>query len=272
AIQVADGAEIPGSGIADDLYVEVEGTVPDPVAYPGIDLLASKVEIEDQDDFDSDDNEVEKKGRLSYNGADMVWSVNGTVLAFSGSTIYVPTSLADAIADFSAHGLYVEVEGRYVDGVLQVDKIEIEEDDLEFEAYASIIDATDAKNGTITLSFGGATGSLPVIINSDTMFMEDSAVTPFDLTTLPENTKVEIHARRNDAGEIVASTLQFEDSMGVAIEGPVDAVNETSVSILGIVFTIGINTIVEGVPSTDVYGEIEDENEDGTADVVEFDD
>ena len=30
AVQVADGAEIPGSGIADGLFVEVEGTVPDP--------------------------------------------------------------------------------------------------------------------------------------------------------------------------------------------------------------------------------------------------
>ncbi len=272
AIQVADGAEIPGSGIADDLYVEVEGTTPDPVTYPGIDILASKVEIEDVDDFDSDDDEVEKKGLLSYDELDMAWSVGGTVLAFSGSTIYEPTSLADAIADFSAHGLFVEVEGRYVDGVLQVDKIEIEEDEFEFEAYATVIEATGPKAGTISLSFGAATGTLPVVINGDTFFMDDSAVTPFDLRTLPDNTKVEIDARRNDAGDIVATKFEFEDSMGVAIEGPVDGFDEVSVSILGIVFTIGANTIVEGAPSVDVYGEIEDENEDGTADVVEFDD
>ena len=271
-VQVADGAEIPGSGIADDLYVEVEGRVPDPVAYPGVDLLATKVEIEDEDDFDSDDDEVEKKGPLSYSEANMAWSVNGTVLAFSGSTVYEPTSLADAIADFSAHGLYVEVEGRYVDGVLQVAEIEIEEDDLEFEAYASIIDATGAKAGTITLSFGGATGTLPVVVNEATFFMDDSAVAPFDLRTLPANTKVEIYARRNDAGDIVASTLEIEDDIGVAIEGPLDGADGTSVAILGIGFTIGANTIVEGVPLDGGYAEIEDENEDGTADVVEFDD
>ena len=202
----------------------------------------------------------------------MAWSVNGTVLAFSGSTVYEPTSLADAIADFSAHGLYVEVEGRYVDGVLQVAEIEIEEDDLEFEAYASIIDATGAKAGTITLSFGGATGTLPVVVNEATFFMDDSAVAPFDLRTLPANTKVEIYARRNDAGDIVASTLEIEDDIGVAIEGPLDGADGTSVAILGIGFTIGANTIVEGVPLDGGYAEIEDENEDGTADVVEFDD
>jgi hypothetical protein len=271
-VQVADGAEIPGSGIADDLYVEVEGTIPDPVAYPGIDLLASKVEIEDEDDFDRDDDEVEKKGPLTYDEADMVWSINGTVLSFSDSTIYKPESLADAIADFSAHGLYVEVEGRYVEGVLQVHEIEIEEDDLEFEAYATVLEATGAKAGTIELSFGAAVGTLPVIINEDTLFMDDDAVTPFDLRTLPGNTKVEIHARRNDVGEIVASSFELEDSMGVAIEGPVSGYDETSVSVLDIVFGIDVTTIVEGVPSTEVYGEIEDENEDGTADVVEFDD
>jgi hypothetical protein len=60
--------------------------------------------------------------------------------------------------------------------------------------------------------------------------------------------------------------------MGVAIEGPVSGYDETSVSVLDIVFGIDVTTIVEGVPSTEVYGEIEDENEDGTADVVEFDD
>lgn len=272
AVQVGDGAETPHSGIADDLYVEVEGTIPDPVAYPGIDLLASKVEIEDEDDFDSDDDEVEKKGPLTYDEVDMVWSINGTVVSFSDSTIYKPESLADAIADFSAHGLYVEVEGRYVEGVLQVHEIEIDEDDLEFEAYATVLEAIDAKAGTIELSFGAAVGTLTVIINEDTFFMDDDSVTPFDLRTLPGNTKVEIHARRNDVGEIVASSFKFEDSMGVAIEGPVSGYDETSVSVLDIVFGIDVTTIVEGVPSTEVYGEIEDENEDGTADVVEFED
>ena len=102
--------------------------------------------------------------------------------------------------------------------------------------------------------------------------MDDNAVTPFDLEMMPGNTKVEIHARRNEDGNIVATMFQFEDSMGVAIEGPVSGYDVTSVSVLDIVFRIDDTTIVEGIPSTEVYGEIEDENEDGTADVVEFDD
>ena len=130
----------------------------------------------------------------------------------------------------------------------------------------------DAKNGTITLTFGAATGSLPVIVNNETFFMDDSAAVNFDLTLLPTDTKVEIYARRNDAGEIVASSLEIEDSMGVAIEGPVDGFDEVSVSVLGIVFNIGAATEVEGTPLVGGYAEIEDENEDGTAEAVEFDD
>jgi hypothetical protein len=271
-VTLAPAAEIPSGGIVDGQYVEVEGTIPDPVGFPD-DLLAMKVELEDDDYFDEDDNEVEIKGPLSYDEGNGSWSVNGTLIVFGASTEYKPATLADAIADGSAHGLYVEVEGRYVDGALQADEIEIEEDDLEFKAYASAINATDAKNGTLTLSFGGASGTVQVIVNGGTLYMDDNAVTPFDLTTLPLGTKVEIHARRNDAGNIVASTLEIEDGMGVEIEGPVSGADETSISILGVVFAIGANTIVEGgLPMDGDYAEIEDENEDGTADVVEIDD
>ena len=271
-ITLAVGAEIPDGGIVNGQYVEVEGTIPDPVGFPN-DMLALEVELEDDDYFDDDDNEVEIRGPLSYNEDDASWSINGTLIVFTDSTEFDPESLADAIEDRSAQGRVVEVEGRYVDGALRADEVELEEDDLEFEAYASIIDATGAKSGTITLSFGGATGTLPVIINEETFFMNDSAVTPFDLRTLPGDTKVEIDARRNSVGDIVATSLEIEDDdLGVAIEGPLDAADETSVSVLGIGFAIGVNTEVEGVPFDGGYAEIEDENEDGTAESVEFDD
>ena len=270
-VTLAAGAEIPNEGIVDGQYVEVEGTIPDPVGFPD-DLLATKVELENEDYFDEDDDEVEIKGPLSYNENDDSWSVNGTLIVVSASTVYEPASLADAIEDGSAHGLYVEVEGRYVDGALQAHEIEIEEDDLEFKAYASAISATDAKNGTITLSFGGAPGTVQVLVNGGTLYMNDNAVTPFDLTALPLDTKVEIHARLNDVGDIVASTLEIEDDMGVEIEGPLDGFDEVSVSVLGVVFGIDVTTTVEGIPLANGYAEIDDENEDGTAEVVEFDD
>lgn len=271
-VTLAAGAEIPSGGVMEGQYVEVEGTIPDPVGLPD-DLLATKVELEDRDRFDDDDNEVEIKGPLSYDEVAGSWSINGTPVAFSTTTTYEPESLADGIADGSAHGLFVEVEGQWAGDVLQADEVEIEEDDLEFKADAITIDAVDAKNGTITLGFGGAIETLDVIVNGGTLYKDCDAVEPFDLRTLPVNSKVEIHAHQNDAGQIVASTLDIEDDMGNEIEGPVTAVTGTSVSILGVEFFIGDNTVIEGpAPTVGVYAEIEDDDEDGTAEVLEVDD
>jgi hypothetical protein len=271
-ITVAAGAEIPDGGIMDGQYVEVEGTLPDPVGFPN-DLLAMKVELEDDDYFDDEDDEVEIKGPLSYNMDDESWSINTTLIVFGESTEYSPESLADAIADGSAHGRVVEVEGRYMDGALHADEVEDEEDDLEFKGAVSGVTATDAKNGTITLSFGGATGTLDVIVSGDTLYMDDDSVTPFDLTTLPLDTVVEIHAHRNDAGDVVASSLEIEDELQVEMEGPVDAVDDVSITILGITFGIDGTTMFFGAePMVGDYAEVEDNDADGTANSIETDD
>ncbi len=270
-VTLAAGAVIPDGGIAEGQYVEVEGTIPDPVGFPD-DLLAMKVELEDDDHFDDEDDEVEIKGPLTHHDDD-TWSINGTQIVFSESTEYSPESLADAIADGSAHGLVVEVEGRYIDGALHADEVEDEEDDLEFKAVVDAVNATDAKNGTITVSFGGATGTLDVVVNGATFYMDDDAVTPFDLTTLPLDTVVEFHAHRNDVGDIVASTFEIEDSLEIEIEGPVDSIDDTSISILGIVFSIDATTVFMGAaPMAGDYAEVEDNNADGTADSIETDD
>ncbi len=111
---MAAGAEIPSVGIANDQYVEVEGTIPDPVGFPDS-ILVTKVELEDDDHFgDDDDDEVEVKGMLNYDADTETWSVRDVMIAFSDNTEYKPESLMDSIADGSAAGLTVEVEGFYL--------------------------------------------------------------------------------------------------------------------------------------------------------------
>ena len=272
-VTVAAGAEIPFSGIANDQYVEVEGTIPDPVNAP-TDLLATKVELEDEDRLgDDDDDDVEIKGTLSYDAETETWSVMGVALSFDGQPQYSPTSLADSIADLSAAGLYVEVEGRYVNDVLLVDEIELEEDDLEFKADVLEVNATDARDGTITLSFGAAIGTVDVRVTPDTIFLDDTPTVRYDLNSIGDNDKLEIDARRAEDGVIYASTLHIEDDGGYEIEGPVTAIDDVSISVLGIEFTIGPETFFEdGRPQVDNYVEVEDENGDGVADLVELDD
>jgi hypothetical protein len=274
------GAEIPTVGIMDTQYVEVEGTIPDPGA-PN-ELRATKVEIEHADHFDVDDDEVEFKGTLTHND-DGTWTINTTMVVFGESTEYEPESLADAIADGSAHGRVVEVEGHYVDGVLHVDEVEDEEDDLEFKAIVVAVVPDDAKNGTITVAFPGAAGGnsasgnpgeLDVLVDGGTFYMGDDAATPFDLTTLPINAVVEFHAHRNDAGAIVASTFEIEDGIEVEIEGPLDAIDDTSITVLTIIFNVvdGTTVFLNGLPGLGDYVEVQDSDADGTADFVEVDD
>jgi len=284
-VTLAAGAEIPATGIMDDQYVEVEGIIPDPLGFPN-DLLANKVELEDNDSFDDMDDEVEIKGTLTLNlndeanPDDDTWTINDTLIVFDASTSYEPASLADAIADGSADGRVVEVEGHYVDDALHADEVEDEEDDLEFKAFVEAISPTDAKNGTITIAFPGAmggtgdSGQLDVIVSGGTFYMDDDALSPFDLNSLPVGTLVEFHAHIDAGGNIVASTLEIEDGAGTEIEGMVDAIDDTTITVMTIIFNIvdGTTMFQNGLPAAGDYVSLKDEDADGTADIVELDD
>ncbi|WP_339910900.1 DUF5666 domain-containing protein [Symmachiella dynata] len=272
-VTLAAGASIPSAGIVDGQYVEVEGTIPDPVNAP-TSMLATKVELEDHDRIDDDDeDETEIKGILSYDADTETWSVKNVALAFDDSTQYSPENLRDAIADRSAAGLYVEVEGQYSDDVLQVDEIELEEDELEFKADVSDISVTEPRDGTVTLSFGNATGTVEVRVTPDTMFRDDDAMDHYDLNSLMIGDKVAIEARLADDGIIYASSLHLEDDLEFEIKGTLDAIDDLSITVLGVVFTIDANTVFEhGVPTVGDYVEIEDDNGNGVADSVEKED
>jgi len=272
-VTLAAGAEIPDAGIMDDQYVEVEGTIPDPVNEPDA-ILASKVEIEDEDRIDTDDeDEVEIKGILTYNADLESWSVMDVVLAFGDNTEYSPESLEDGIADLSADGLYVEVEGQYVDEVLQVREIEVEEDELEFKADVDSVTVTEPRDGSLVLSFGNAPGTVEVRVTPDTMFLDDEAMEHYDLNSIMVGDKVEIEARMGEDGIIYASSLHLEDDMGYEIKGPMDAIDDVSIEVLGVVFTIDMDTFFEnGTPVAGNFVEVEDDDADGIADSVEIED
>ena len=272
-VTIAEGAEIPSMGVMDGQYIEVEGTIPDPVNAPDS-ILAMKVELEDHDRIgDDDDDEVEIKGTLNYDMNSETWSVMDVQLGFDDNTEYSPQDLADSIADLSADGLYVEVEGEYVNDVLLVDEIELEEDDLEFKADVDSISATDARDGTMTLTFGAAIGTVDIRVTPDTMFLDDEATNHYDLNSIMMGDKVEIDARMGADGIIYASSLHLEDDLGYEIEGPVDAIDDVSITVVGVTFGVDMDTFFEnGTPGVGDYAEVEDDDGDGVADSVEIDD
>jgi Domain of unknown function (DUF5666) len=269
-ITLAAGAEIPSVGIADDQYVEIEGTIPDPVAFPDA-VLATKVELEDDDHFGGD--EVEIKGMLNYDLETEMWSVRDVALAFDDNTKYKPASLMDSVADGSADGLTVEVEGYMLDEVLQVEEIKLEEDELEFKGDAMVLESTGPRDGTIQLSFGLAEGTVDVIVNGDTMFRDDEAMNRFDLDSITDSAKVELEARWADDGSIIASSLHLEDDMGYEIKGPLDAIDDVSLTVVDVIFSVNENTFFEnGMPVVGDYIDVEDKDADGFADTVEIED
>ena len=265
--------EVPSTGIEDGQFVEVEGTIDDPMADPKT-LIAFKVELEDDDGLDDDVSEVEVSGMLVYNVDAAAWFVKKIELSFGDGTEYKPESLEDMLGDQSADGMFVEVEGEKAGDVLLVEEIELEEDELEFEGDVAT-KAVDG-NGTrsLTLTFGRASGSVQVIVNGDTMFRDDDAVESFNFDSINETDKVDIEARWGEDGAIYATSLHLEDSSGYEITGPVSAVDSMSLTVLDVRYDLDSNITVfeNGLPVVGNVVEVEDDNGDGIADTVEIED
>lgn len=276
-VTLAPGAQIPDAGVQDGQYVEVEGTLPDPIGAPR-DLLASKVELEDDDYFDEDDGDVEIEGVLDFDGG--TWSIGGVDLIFDGSTEYQPASLRDAIGDQRAEGQFVKAEGVYDGESLRVREIEIEgaeNDDGEFivRGQVAVVDPIGATRvGNLSFAFPPLAGTIEVEINERTLFADDDSSAHFDLSDLsPGNSFAKVKAYRNNAGDLVASRLEREDNSRYEIQAPADAVEaDVAITVLGIRFGLDAGTEYdEAVPASGDYVEVEDDDLDGIADEVKKD-
>lgn len=274
-VTLAPGAEIPSQGVQDGQYVEVEGTLPDPVSAPR-DLLASKVELEDDDYFDEDDDEAEIEGVLDFdNGA---WSIGSVSLILDTQTEYEPAGLRDAIADQSAKGRFVKAEGDYDGSALRVRELEAEgadgdDGELIVRGQVAGVDPANAtKAGTLSFRFPPLTGTVAVEINERTLFADDDGTAHFDLSDLnPGSSFAKVKAYRNEAGDLVATRLEREDNSRYEIQAPADAVEpDVAITVLDIRFGLDANTEYdEGVPAVGEFVEVEDDDLDGIADEVD---
>lgn len=280
-VTLADGAIIP-AGLQDGALVEVEGTIPD--ASMPHDFLARRVKLEDHDEFDGsghDENEDEGElwGVLTLDGT--VWSVRGTELMFSSDTRYRPDSLAAAIDDGSAAGLIVEVEGPVVDGVLQVEHIRADgradgADELKLQGYVDgVTSGPAAGTTTITMSFTPADGTVDVIVDSQTLLMSDEEWGGVDLSGLsPGVSFIRVRGHLDETGAFIASAVKVEGQPEqYELRGPLDMggyVQDVSISVLGVTFSLDARTFLEDDPPADGdVVEVVDRDRDGFADSVE---
>jgi len=285
------GATLP-AGLADGSVVVLHGTVPDatmPLAF-----LASSAGIEDHTDVVAQDGGADLGGALTLDGT--TWSIRGTPLMFSSTTLYRPEALAAEIADGTAAGLRVHVLGTLVDGVLNVERIRADgradgRDELRLEGLLSGIGGssnpksapTDARAMsvpttvvpvTITMSFPPATGSIDVILDANTLMMDDPRFTGERLSSLvPGETFIQVRAKRDADGVIVANSLHVEEhQQNYEVSGPVDAggyVADASISVIGVKFNIDANTkFMGGTPDDQTFVDVKDGDTNGFADTI----
>lgn len=275
--------------LVDGLYVEVEGV------FDGSVVMATEIEREDSS-FDSDSDKVSIEGLVTDYISVSNFMVQGQPVDAS-SAVFEPSSLV--LAD----GLQVEVEGSIDgDGVLQAVEVEARSGKYKF---ATVVDSVDAANGIVTLAYTNANGgvdTISVLVTSSTVLEDDSDDSSSSSLTLEEllpGEYVQIEARDDGNGSLVATELERDDADDRIIQAPLDedaiqsapGSKDGSLQVLGIVFNTSSTvdsdgTDFEGLLDTDIsadeffaaatQGQLvkvkDDANGDGIADEVELED
>jgi hypothetical protein len=255
-------------------YVEVEGSYDTNTDI----LMATRIELEDEDEFD-EDGDAEITGTLLQD--------SGSTTGFSINSTQVDISNAPSCTNLV--GSLVEAEGVYnqTTGVLVVEECEDEEDELEMKCDVSNVTvpnpALSPKVGTIECSFPSTTGSNVTVEFRDSPelaeFSGDDSIDHFDLTDIAAGDCVEIEASMDATNVLVAGLVELDDE-GTSgcdtyeLAGPVDDIAADAITVLGVTYavTTGVTVLPDGTPVADDSVKIEDENADGVADSIEIED
>lgn len=205
--------DMPAGGLADGLYVEVK-------SIAGIDsgtgnLIASRVELEDDGDFghegeDGEEMDIEGTITRDFNGTS--FQINGTDVLVTDATELENIAAAGLLA-----GTQVKVEGEFnANGELVASSIEAEddhEDDAnEIQGTVASVTLEGANTGTIELSDGTV-----IHVTNDTIMEDDrdQGYIPdeqFNLTDIGNSNRIEARVYTDTAGDLIAIKIEREDS------------------------------------------------------------
>lgn len=264
-VTVVGSAILPSEG----QFVEVKGI---PTSSTSIDVI--EVELEDRHHLNDDEGEIEIRGLLTEDSGS--YFLNGMPATLSSSIRYEPPELESTVNNLPSEGMMVKIHGDYRNGTLVIDRIENKQESLEFKGRVADIDASDAKNGTLTISFSPADGLVTVKLNNSTMYADDNSNSNFDLQTdVRMNDYVEVKAMQDQGGQIIATLLDVDDTVGeYEVEGPLDNFTDgSSITAMNVTFFVDGDTVYlprKPVPSDLV--DITDLDRDGTAETVEIED
>lgn len=265
----ADVSELPSSGPATGMLVEVKGTL------TGTTIVASEVEQED-DFLNGDVDSVSIEGlitELNVAGAD-TFKVSGQLVDVSAAS-FVPSSLQTTLAN----NITVEVKGSLSGGVLQASTVVARSSKLEIRAPV-----LGVSGQTITLTLGGGQ-SVAFTVDTQTRFNDQTGSAVLTLGGVHAGDYLVV--RLVDTGSsYLATEVTRDDPDHEVIRGPVDSfVSGSHITLLGVTFSIDGDTEYEDSNDQDIplgsdffsmlqVGDvlkIEDERPgDGVADEVEF--
>ncbi len=208
-------------------YLEVSG-----IRDGAGNLLASFIEVESE-------TEIELRGTISsLNEANNTFSINGLQVDYSS----VITLELDEIA--LANGMLVEVEGELSSDVLVAAKIEQEDMHHDYDGdikLYGVISALDSDAGVMTV------GGTEVLFSNSTKF-DDGSVSDLSL-----NAKVKVEGEFNASGQLVAQEIDFEARVKLELDGPVTALGDGTISVMGITATVDTRTRVRDERDDEYY-------------------
>ncbi|WP_372972702.1 DUF5666 domain-containing protein [Marinobacter sp.] len=250
--------------LRDGLVVEVEGYLDNGV------LMAR--EIEGEDDWFDDDDDVEISGAIAgdYDTSARRFILNGVTVQVDSDTEFDDGLREDQLSD----GLFVKVEGEYRGGLLHAEEIEPRDGDAELEG---VIDSVNLAENRMQVSGVTVAISINTLIEDDDD--DDARSRTQDLESLAQGQYVEIEGRQrsdNTGSYLEAFKIEREDDDDgdFEVEGRVDEITGDTLNIMGLTLNRGdvsfsgisagsrVEIEFEGSPGRYVITDIELEDDD----------
>jgi hypothetical protein len=213
----ADLSDLPGATLRNGQFVEVKGTL------NGNTIIATRIELED-DDFDDTDN-FSIEGIVSNFSSNASFKVADTQVD-AGNAVFTPAGLN------IANGMEVQAEGSIINGVLVADRVESRDSEVRISAQVRSVSTADSSitmdlvNGTVTVKIG----------NSTRMKDSTDAVEVLTLGDIGAGDYLEVAA---EPQTLVASEIERDEADDTELRGPIDSfVVDGSITILGVSYIV----------------------------------
>lgn len=225
-------SDIPNDLLQDGLLVEVKGT------FAASTITATEIEG-DNSELADDGSEVSIEGYVTdfVNNSD--FKISGQSIDASGATT---TFLPDSIV--LKNGIKIEAEGTISNGVLIATEIESRSGNSEVTA---VVDSVDVANNRLTVSVIASGPSITVQLTTATLTEDELSENQLDLSQIVVDTDfVEVRGFESDTSTITATRVKRVSGEKTELQGVItDKVDDNSVTVLGVVFPIDLDTEYE---------------------------